>query len=798
MKKILFFTSTFVILSNILLADYNEGNLNNISLESQNEFKWNDDLKLNLTNVGNNWVGIGPNGEKENTSLLKYTRIPSMIITNDNKLVVMFDLRWNGGNDQNRIDTGIAISKDGGFNWNKKTIISYNDSVDSRRRIMDSTMLYDPIDDAIYSLHGAWKDGTSNWYANRIDYYDRNSWSGIIHKSIDGGETFNRLIEISKNENSDIYSQTMNEVNPIVGFLGGVGTGIVMKNGNLVFPIQTAHKDRKDPYISFTIMYSKDRGKTWEMPKTQQYIQPNTSSLENMVFEIEDNKLVITGRGNSRWAYISDDMGITWKEFEPMSGFSGTTGAPSQGSSIYVTLPSGRKVILVSKPNGNNDGYKRGNLALWMLDGINKEHKKEITIVRPGSGNAEGAGYSSLAYKDGKLFIAYEDDGNITVENLSKFIGIIEETALSWGLENLRVKDLEKIDNLKNLNVSQKNFIKENIEKGNDNYIVIANVLDREIGEFKDLINKNDKEILNKENTPSKLNEYNAKVKFLNENILNEQGLNFGIKDINIFKEEINKLFSNLEMRIKLENYLKEYDKYEYTDKTIVDNFSKNIYFELGIKYYDKLGSSLKLGFNKNINKNLSLGSFFEYSNGKAKNYSIGTNLRYKNNDNIVNSFVRYRNLNEKDLLDCNHNIDMYIDYNRVIKVHDNVKIIPKVSLNTTYSTKSKVNEDIVLNQRFDISAGISTKFIYENKKYDLSMFIEPELNLNKNDKEFYQLNKVDNKYKVDNKSLGYKVKFEIEKRLEDKIQLGANINVSGYFDNKVDILANFKLSYNW
>ncbi|MCL7796273.1 exo-alpha-sialidase [Pasteurella multocida] len=98
--------------------------------------------------------------------------------------------------------------------------------------------------------------------------------------------------------------------NPTIGFLGGVGTGIVMKDGTLVFPIQTAHRDG----IATTIMYSKDNGKTWDMPAINDALAPNQSSLENMVFEI-DNKLVMTGREDNRqktrWAYYTEDLGKT-------------------------------------------------------------------------------------------------------------------------------------------------------------------------------------------------------------------------------------------------------------------------------------------------------------------------------------------------------------------------------------------------------------------------------------------------------------------------------------------------------
>lgn len=242
--------------------------------------------------------------------------------------------------------------------------------------------------------------------------------------------------------------------NQTVAFLGGVGSGIVMKDGTLVFPIQTAHLNG----IATTIMYSKDNGKTWDMPETTTPVAPNQISLENMVFEI-GSKLVMTGRedrlgrnqAKGRWAYYTEDLGKTWNLYEPVNEFSSSTAQPTQGSSIYVTLPNGRRVLLVSKPNGNNDNWARGNLALWMLDAKNPEHKHQVTIIRPGSGNPKGAGYSSLAYKEGNLFVAFEDDGDITVKNLTEYLSTIENKALEWGLPDEISHEIERIQALEYL-----------------------------------------------------------------------------------------------------------------------------------------------------------------------------------------------------------------------------------------------------------------------------------------------------------------------------------------------------------
>lgn len=188
------------------------------------------DFKVNLTNKGTIYPGIGPDGQ--NGHLLKYSRIPSMIVTNDNKLVVMYDLEWNTANDQSRIDTGIAISSDGGNTWDRKTAISFNKKhngkLDKDRRSMDSTMIYDHINDKIYAMHGTWSKGNGQWFAKRIEHWNNNIWEATINSSSDNGYTWEYETGFSRTKNADVFKNTTIEGNKIVGFLGGVGTGIVM------------------------------------------------------------------------------------------------------------------------------------------------------------------------------------------------------------------------------------------------------------------------------------------------------------------------------------------------------------------------------------------------------------------------------------------------------------------------------------------------------------------------------------------------------------------------------------------
>ncbi|KAE9538973.1 exo-alpha-sialidase [Ursidibacter maritimus] len=468
---------------------------------------WKSDLNENLTNirkiagknkftenvVGEPWPGIGPNGEMGGTKALHYSRIPAMTITDDNKIVVMFDLRWNSAFDQDRIDPGIAISSDGGYSWIKRTAWTVNHSDHPRRRAMDSTILYNPIDDTLYALHGNWSTGTHNWAKYGNDYFENNQWSATIYQSTDGGLNWKKNAEFSKTHNYHIFSKVKKDNHSVVAFLGGVGSGIVMRDGTLVFPIQTAHSNGK---IATTILYSKDNGKTWDMPEINDALSPNNASLENMVFEVEEGKLVMTGRedhhSKARWAYYSEDLGKSWQPYNPVDKFSKTLAKPSQGSSIYVTLPNGRKVLLVSKPDGitNQDDDKRGNIALWMLDAKKPKHKFKLGIIRPGLGNADGSGYSSLAYKDGNLFVAFEDDGDIRIKNLSDYMDTIQAKALEWELPNEMDADVAKINALPHLNQGQKNQLIEKMQNANDYAIIQAIALNKAMHNLKNNTNK--------------------------------------------------------------------------------------------------------------------------------------------------------------------------------------------------------------------------------------------------------------------------------------------------------------------
>ena len=777
MKKI--FLHTMLIISAISLANKENENEKNF---------WKPDMIENITDVGTKWKGIGPNGEEEGSRTLNYTRIPSLIITDDNKLVTMFDLRWDSANDHSLITPGVAISEDGGYTWTKKTAFTFNESTDNRRRIMDPTMLYDNVNDTIYALHGSWKSGSQNWYADRKNYYEKDIWAARIHKSTDGGKTWVEDKIFSKNENTEVF-KNHNLDNPVLAFLGGVGTGTVMKNGTLVFPIQTSHND----LIGATIMYSEDQGKTWKMPENAPKLMPNGSSLENMVFELGD-KLILTGRGNNRWAYSSTDMGQTWQPYEPINGFSGTSSQPTQGSSIYVTLPNGRKVVLVSKPNGNNDSWQRGNISLWALDGLNKNNKIHVTTFRPFSGNKDGAGYSSLAYKDGNLFVAFEDNGNIIVKNLTSFIKDIENKTIEWGLEDERAKDIDSINRLENLPKEQKDRLIKNLMLGNDNrYIVESIALNREIGE---LIEDIETLVRNKEENfskalPSKLRE------FKEEKELTEEQLKYSsVKGIRQLKNNMNNSYKALNTEINFNKYIDKLNLLNFFEKDIYDNFNKNIYTNYIYENISGINNhQLNLGGSFNIKDNIHLGAIAEYTNKNGFNFSIAPTLNIKANNINLNSFIRYRLSSINEIDSIAHNIDIYNNLGYDIKLNNNLKITPSFGIYTSFTKDVNIDEDAILNSRIAVSIDSSLKLEFSNKSF--SGFVKPEISMIYNLNKLEQSNDNTKSTKLENKSINYNINLGIKKHFNNNLGIGTKINIGGNDLEKYNIKMSLGIDWN-
>ena len=343
----------------------------------------------------------------------KYFRIPSMQTLSDGSIIAFSDIRYNGPNDHGYIDIGCARSVDGGKTWGDYKIVMENDRKDSTySRVMDSTTVVTNTG-RIILLAGSWnKDG--NWAMTTSTL--REDWSVQMVYSDDNGETWSKKVDLTTNS-----SKIKNQRSNTIGWLCGVGSGIVMDDGTIVMPAQIALKENNVNNYYSTIIYSKDNGETWTMGNKV----PDLKTSENMVIEL-DGALIMSSRNDStgyRSAYISHDLGETWKVYEPLNTKVSTgKGSGCQGSFIKVTNSNGHRIGLISAPKNTKGGYIRDNITVYMIDFDDlSKGIKELGIPYPKDGNNLGGGYSCLSFKNGHLGIAYEADGSIEYKDITSY-----------------------------------------------------------------------------------------------------------------------------------------------------------------------------------------------------------------------------------------------------------------------------------------------------------------------------------------------------------------------------------------
>lgn len=798
----------------------------NLSAARASETKtsfWNQNLNLNLTNIhkvagqnnftqdvaGEPWPGIGPDGEVPGTRKLAYSRIPAMTITDDKKLVVMFDLRWNSPNDQDRIDPGIAISSDGGHTWTKKTAFT-TEGTGKKRRHMDATLLSNPVDGSLYVMHGKWADGGINWAQAVVPYYKRDIWAATIHKSTDGGLTWTLADQWSRTSHPEDLERTKvtlsnGEQAGVKAFLGGVGSGLVMHDGTLVFPIQTTHAgDTNRPIkIATTILYSQDLGKTWTFPKIDEALAVNQSSLENMVFQLGD-KLVMNGRESNgevkkRWSYISADLGQSWQEYKGAELQHSTTAAPSQGSTIYVMLPNGRRVALVSKPNGNgNDSYSRGNLALWVMDALNPEHQHQVAIIRPGSGNAKGAGYSSLAYKEGNLFIAYEDDGDIRVQNLTKFIPEIEAKSLEWQLPDEMKTEVATLRSLPNLNQGQKDTLVSKLETANENAIAISKVLDGVMGQLvADKAKASEQTKKHPTAAPSKQRKLGETLAYVDKVTNPNDTTMLDYQAAVALQGTVQAQIAQLGTKISLAPYvgaLALSQPYDF-DLAAADTVSVKVTTDSKLQQRQvdlNLGTSL-------VGQGLTYkGAIFaRYVN--QGNYLVGAQVGISQANHSAIAFARYRK--ESQTLDAPHyqtesgtpvnldfsNVDVGVNYQHSLSLGQ-AKVTHELAGYYSYTPESQLDEDVKLSDRKTLALNAGIKLAVDLGLADL--VVHPQVALVKTLGRVEQVNDAEHYADFSDTDLVAQASAGFEKRL-GKFSLGALVTVKDY---KLKLSTNYSL----
>ena len=152
---------------------------------------------------------------------------------------------------------------------------------------MDSTVI-SASNGKIFCLNGAWKSNGGNW--STIQLTPDTDWILKLSVSKDDGlswETKNLFVG-----DGAVATNLTGMPSTCVSCLGGVGQGIEMYNGTLVFPLQLTLRENSSNRVCATILYSEDGGKNWRIAGG---FAPATSGEDNVV-EIEPGVILMNAR----------------------------------------------------------------------------------------------------------------------------------------------------------------------------------------------------------------------------------------------------------------------------------------------------------------------------------------------------------------------------------------------------------------------------------------------------------------------------------------------------------------------
>ncbi|RNE99143.1 trans-sialidase, partial [Trypanosoma conorhini] len=179
---------------------------------------------------------------------------------------------------------------------------------------------------------------------------------------------------------------------------GGGGSGLVLSDGTLVFPMQAINREKKSVLLAFRLAPSK---KKWELSSGTTGAGCRDPSIVEWG---EDGKLLAMApcaRG-SYDVYPSTPRGVAWYTTgEPISRVWGTSPNRQGGDGVqsgFVTAEiEGKKVMLLTTPvySEEEEGAAKGALHLWLTD---NSRVHDVGLV---SAAGDDAAASSLLYRSG-------------------------------------------------------------------------------------------------------------------------------------------------------------------------------------------------------------------------------------------------------------------------------------------------------------------------------------------------------------------------------------------------------------
>ncbi|KAF8288985.1 putative trans-sialidase, Group VIII [Trypanosoma cruzi] len=245
--------------------------------------------------------------------------------------------------------------------------------------------------------------------------------------------------KIRWNETHLVKPQGKGESHSLTKFLGGGGSGAVMRDGTLVFPMQAKGNDGKSVLLSMSFDPSENK---WELPRETPGKGCRDPTLVKWKEDKDDERLFMMAHcaGGYYDVYGSTENGGNWyPDRQPIARVWGNThGRTGYGvqSGSTTAIIEGKQVMLITAPvypKDDNEKGVKGRLHLWVTDNA------RVYDVGPVSRENDDAAASSLLMKgeNNELISLYENtksDGayNLVALRLTEKLERVKEVVKTW------------------------------------------------------------------------------------------------------------------------------------------------------------------------------------------------------------------------------------------------------------------------------------------------------------------------------------------------------------------------------
>ncbi|EAN90742.1 putative trans-sialidase, Group VII [Trypanosoma cruzi] len=251
--------------------------------------------------------------------------------------------------------------------------------------------------------------------------------------TVDGGNTKKLLW----NEAHVVKPEPKGDSLSLTELIGGGGSGAVMRDGTLVFPIQAKNKDGTSVLLSMSFDPSK---KKWEFSSEA----TGNGCRDPSIVEWGENEgderpfMMAHCAGGYYDVYRSTPEGVSWYNLgEPINRVWGNSrGRTGDGvkSGFTTATIEGKEVMLITAPvyAAKENGSEEGRLHLWVTDNA------RVYDVGPISRGGDDAAASSLLVKSkDELILLYEkrnDDGpySLVAMRLTEQLERIKSAVKTW------------------------------------------------------------------------------------------------------------------------------------------------------------------------------------------------------------------------------------------------------------------------------------------------------------------------------------------------------------------------------